>query len=98
VETRLIWRLAVVSFTYGVASFLLYRARVLGDSVADSDAVVLYGPAIAAVAGNACIFWRALGGRSSTGFRFVSALGLAALLTFVAMWCWMFIAFNRYGT
>lgn len=91
--------LLIVGLAYAGASFLLYRARVQSENrLLGSDVLVLYAPTLVALGFNGFLFWHAFRGRLSTMPRIGAAFGLAVLATFIAAWCWAFVAFNLYGT
>ena len=91
--------LVIVGVAYACASFLLYRARVQSENhIWDSDALVFYGPALVTLLVNGFLVWRSYADRPSRMTRLGAAIGLAVLATFLATWCWAFVAFNLYGT
>ena len=89
----------LVSACYVIAGVLLYRLRRLSGRFAlDSDLLVLYLPAPdRAVLQQPCCQARAtrwLGPSQARAVRW----GVAVAVTFVAMWVFMVIEFNTYGT
>jgi len=99
VKSQVARNLVIVGVAYACASFVLYRARVLSDNPGwDSDALVLYSPALIALVANGFVLWRAFRGRLTGAPRLGAAIGLAVVATFAAASCWALIAVNLYST
>ena len=91
----------VIALLQGTLGFLLYRQRVVSQAaVWESDLVVFLCPALLAFSAFSWVLWpgstRPL---ESSVFRSTArTLGYAAVVTAVASWAYLVIAFNVYGT
>ena len=93
-------RILLVNALYGVIGFLLYRARLRGQThgaFLDSDALVFLVPAVLAIALNGVIMWSAFPNRIRSWGRVPLTIACAFALTFVAFWGYMLFGLNLYG-
>ena len=92
-------QLIATAMAYAALGFVLYRARVTSDApVWDSDLLVFYGPALAALVLTTFLAWRAFSSQNNGVLRLTLSVGTAILLAGVAAWAYAVCAFNRYGT
>ena len=89
----------VIAVVYGIAGFLLYRARVIHHSVwLDSDLVVFFIPAVLAWLTNGLLIWSSFRRRILDRSPLGATVAISFALTLITALVYCTIAFNTFGT
>ena len=89
----------VIAVVYGIAGFLLYRARVIHHSFwLDSDLVVFFIPAVLAWLTNGLLIWSLFRRRILDRSPLGAIVAISFALTLITALVYCTIAFNTFGT